>query len=121
MTDILQLLKQLHPFKIDYKDFVRRYLELKTDENRFFDEIPESEKPYDKLAKEIIEYFYSKMEKSKPKIIFGTKRIFGGEDLMKDLENEMMSIKKRFIKWEDYLRIKFMRYLYVRRKQKFFQ
>lgn len=42
LTDILGFLKQLHPFKSEYREFVRRYLELKTDENKFFEEFPDN-------------------------------------------------------------------------------
>lgn len=65
-------MKKLHPFKIEYKNFVRRYLELKSNENRFFEDIPEDEVSYEKLSKSIIDYFYDKKKKNKPKIIFGT-------------------------------------------------
>lgn len=117
----MELLKQLHPFKIEYRDFVRRYLELKSNENRFFDEIPENEITHEKLSKDIIDYFYEKKGMSKPKIIFGNKRIFAGEGFMKDLEHELLVIRKREIKWEEYIKIKFRRYLVVIRKEKFFK
>ena len=47
------------------------------------------------MSKEIIEYFYNKNGKMRPKIIFGIKRIFGGEDFMRDLENELFRLKSR--------------------------
>lgn len=92
---------------------------MKTDENRFFEQIPEEEISHEKLSKSIIDYFFDKRGLSKPKIIFGTKRIFAGEGLMKDLEHELLVIRKRQIKWEDFIKIKFQRFLQVMRKDKF--
>lgn len=103
LTDILDLLRKLHPFKVENREFVRRYLVLKGDENRFFDELPDNESFHDKLSKDIIDYFYKKKNKPRPKIIFGIKRIFAGEDLMNDLEEEVLVIKRRLVKWENFL------------------
>ena len=51
LDKLVNLMKSLYPFKINYYNFCKRYLEIKSDENKFIHELSKEDVLYENLTK----------------------------------------------------------------------
>ena len=111
LEDIIKLIKELFPYKITLNLFVKRYLEILTNENKFFYEIKNFDTKLHDFSKEIVDFVYK--GGIRPKILYGKTMIFSNNFFLKELESRLLEIKNREKKWKNYLLIKIKRFLFV--------